>query len=441
MDIDAVAPPLFHFQSYHVAIVLLFLVSVLLLLQHHHRHSHQAKANRATCSCSCNPILGNLVAFLRNGHRFLDWTTDLLAAAPASTMEVHGPLGGLGYRGIATANPDVVDHILLSNFPNYVKGARIRAAYADLLGDGLFLANGRLWTLQRKLASYSFSSRLLRRFSGRVLRDHIHRRLMPFLSAAADSNEAVDLQDVLRRFTFDNICSVAFGVDDEGSSALLDDHRHGPFFSAFDHAVDVSFGRILRPTLLWRAMKLLNVGSERSLRRAIAVVDDYVAAILELKQRRRRSRGKNIEEDPDLLSRFTSAMEEEEASELGAVFVSPEAKRRFLRDTVVTFVLAGKDTTSSALTWFFWFLAANPRCERRVYEEVHHLLDRDACDPDVDGENDQVYEKLKGMHYLHAAITETMRLYPPVPIASRVAADDDVLPGGTVVRAGSFADY
>jgi cytochrome P450 len=34
-----------------------------------------------------------------------------------------------------------------------------------------------------------------------------------------------------------------------------------------------------------------------------------------------------------------------------------------------------------------------------------------------------------------------MRLYPPVPIASRVAAGDDILPDGTVVRAGWFADY
>ncbi|KAI5002041.1 hypothetical protein ZWY2020_026691 [Hordeum vulgare] len=45
------------------------------------------------------------------------------------------------------------------------------------------------------------------------------------------------------------------------------------------------------------------------------------------------------------------------------------------------------------------------------------------------------------MHYLHAALTEAMRLYPPVPINTRVAAAADVLPDGTTVRAGWFADY
>jgi len=45
------------------------------------------------------------------------------------------------------------------------------------------------------------------------------------------------------------------------------------------------------------------------------------------------------------------------------------------------------------------------------------------------------------MHYLHAAITEAMRLYPPVPFNGRVAVRDDVLPSGAALRAGWFANY
>ncbi|CAO2196231.1 unnamed protein product [Urochloa humidicola] len=144
------------------------------------------------------------------------------------------------------------------------------------------------------------------------------------------------------------------------------------------------------------------------------------------------------DDERHLLSRFAAAMEEE-GGELGSMAMlesSPEAKRRFLRDVVVSFVLAGKDSTSSALTWFFWLLAANPRCERRVYEEAASA----AAARHGDGDEDS-YEELKGMHYLHAAITEAMRLYPPVPINTRVAAGGDVLPDGTAVRAGWFADY
>ncbi|XP_066383078.1 cytochrome P450 CYP94D108-like [Miscanthus floridulus] len=390
-----------------------------------------------------NPVLGNVVPFVRNFHRFLDWATDQLAAAPASTIEVRGALG-LG-NGVATADPGVVDHLLRAGFPNYVKGARFAGPFADLLGSGIFLADGRLWSLQRKLASHSFSSRSLRRFSGRVLRAHLHRRLLPLLAAAADSGEAVDLQDVLKRFAFDNICGVAFGVE---ASTLLElgeedgggrgrRRRHDAFFKAFDDAVEISFARMLHPTaVVWKAMRLAGVGSERRLREAIRVVDEHVAEIMESEE---RPRGLGDDEQ-HLLSRFAAAMEEDEGSELGAMFRSPEAKRRFLRDIVVSFVLAGKDTTSSALTWFFWLLAANPRCERRVYEEAASLSLHGHGHGDGDDHGVGYYE-LRGMHYLHAAITEAMRLYPPVPINSRVAAAGDVLPDGTTVRAGWFSDY
>jgi cytochrome P450 len=403
------------------AVPLLLLAVALLLL----RRRRRIPASRNHCPYP-NPVLGNVVPLIRNFHRFLDWATDMLAAAPSSTIEVRGALGL--DTGVATADPGVVDHLLRANFPNYVKGARFAGPFGDLLGRGLFLADGRLWSLQRKLASYSFSSRSLRRSTGRVLRAHLHRRLLPFLARAADEGVAVDLQDALKRFAFDNICSVAFGVD---SSTLMTvtgpaGGPHHAFFKAFDDAVEISFARMFHPTtLVWRAMRFADVGSERRLREAIAVVDDYVMAMMESE----RDSG----EEEHLLSRFKAAMEEEQdggGSELGAMFGTPEAKHRFLRDIVVSFVLAGKDSTSAALTWLFWLLAAHPRCERRVHEEASRLRE------------DSDYDELKGMHYLHAAITEAMRLYPPVPINSRVAAAGDVLPDGTAVRAaGWFADY
>ncbi|RLN22881.1 cytochrome P450 94A2-like [Panicum miliaceum] len=410
-----------------VPLLLLLAVAVLLRLRLRRRASAASARRRNHCPYP-NPVLGNVVPLIRNFHRFLDWATDLIAAAPASTIEVRGALGL--HNGVATADTGVVDHFLRSNFPNYVKGARFAVPFADLLGRGLFLADGRLWSLQRKLASYSFTSRSLRHFSGRVLRAHLHRRLLPFLAAAADSGEPVDLQDVLKRFTFDSICKVAFGVE---SSTLLEDagdrRRHEAFFRAFDDAVEISFARMFHPTtVVWKAMRLVGVGSERRLREAIGIIDEYVMAMVEPEERM------HGDDEQHLLSRFTAAMEEEKDNELGAMFESPDAKRRFLRDIVVSFVLAGKDSTSSALTWFFWLLAANPRCERRVYEEAS----RHGDDGGADGYG---YDELKGMHYLHAAITEAMRLYPPVPINSRVAAAGDVLPDGTTVRAGWFADY
>ncbi|KAI5002032.1 hypothetical protein ZWY2020_026682 [Hordeum vulgare] len=297
--------------------LLLLLFHVLLAVYLRRRRVTPAAASANHCPHP-NRILGNTVPLLRNLHRFLDWATDQLAESPSSTIEVRGPLG-LG-RGVATASPEAVDHLLRANFPNYVKGARFAVPFADLLGRGIFLADGRLWSLQRKLASYSFSSRSLRRFSGRVLREHLHCRLLPLLDAAAGSSVALDLQDVLRRFSFDNVCGVESSTLLELEAGDRRSRSHEAFFAAFDAATEISFARILHPTtLVWRAMKLANVGSERRMREAIGVIDEYVMGMLEAEQP--PSPAEDGEREQHLLSRFAAAMDEEACGgELGAMF-------------------------------------------------------------------------------------------------------------------------
>lgn len=102
-------------------------------------------------------------------------------------------------------------------------------------------------------------------------------------------------------------------------------------------------------------------------------------------------------------------------------------------------MLSGKDSTSSALTWFFWLVAGHPRVEQSIYDELLSATRTDASPGNGPGNLD--YDELKKLHYLHAAISETLRLFPPVPINSRLVLSDDTLSDGTCVYKGWFADY
>jgi cytochrome P450 len=132
-------------------------------------------------------------------------------------------------------------------------------------------------------------------------------------------------------------------------------------------------------------------------------------------------------EKHDLLSRFMASQDE--------TYSESEVP---LRDVVISFLLAGRETTSSALTWFFWLLSPRPDVQRRIRDEVAAVRARRAQGDDVVGFD---LDELREMHDVHAANTESMRLYPPVPVNTLRAETDDVLPDGTALQAGWFVAY
>jgi cytochrome P450 len=73
---------------------------------------------------------------------------------------------------VLTTDPANVEHILRSNFANYIKGKPHHDVMEDLLGDGIFSVDGEPWRQQRKLASFEFSTKVLRDFSSVVFQEN-----------------------------------------------------------------------------------------------------------------------------------------------------------------------------------------------------------------------------------------------------------------------------
>ncbi|KAM0904991.1 hypothetical protein ACQ4PT_017658 [Festuca glaucescens] len=111
---------------------------------------------------------------------------------------------------------------------------------------------------------------------------------------------------------------------------------------------------------------------------------------------------------------------------------------RYLRDIVVSFMLAGRDTVASALTAFFLLLSDHPEAAAAIRDEVSRV---NAGDDDDDDRAACFGSRLKDMHYVHAALYESMRLFPPVQFDSKFAAGDDTLPDGTAVTKGTRVTY
>ncbi|GJM85436.1 hypothetical protein PR202_ga01882 [Eleusine coracana subsp. coracana] len=315
---------------------------------------------------------------------------------------------GGGSSGVITSVPANVEHVLRANFANYPKGPYYRERFAELLGDGIFNADGDAWRAQRRAATAEMHSARFLAFSAGTIDRLVHGRLVPLLTRVAEKEGAVvDLQDVLLRFTFDNICAAAFGAD-TGCLAADDDV---PFARAFERATELSLARFVTPPFVWKAKRRLRVGGERELAAAARAVREFAQRTVDERRAELRKLG-NLDDRCDLLSRLIIAGAEAGYSDA------------FLRDFCISFILAGRDTSSVALAWFFHLISSHPDVESRVLRDIR-LARGDVAK----------------MDYLHAALTETMRLYPPVPADFKEAVADDVLPDGSAIRAGQRVIY
>ncbi|XP_057798029.1 cytochrome P450 94A2-like [Salvia miltiorrhiza] len=356
------------------------------------------------------PVVGSILTIWKNKERRVQWISDMIISTPTLTFTLHRPLG---YRQMFTANAANVQHILKNHFYNYPKGATFRTILSDFLGDGIFNADGDTWKFQRQLASHQFNTRSLRKFVETVVDSELSDRLVPTLAIAASSAAAVDLQDILQRFAFDNICRIAFGYD---PAYLLPSLPEVEFAVVFDEALHLISERFnSNIPFLWKMKRALGVGKEKQLREKVGEIREFAKRIT--REKKEELRRKSSLESEDLLSRFLS---------------SGNSDEDFVTDVVVCFILAGRDTTSAALTWFFWLLSSHPEVEEEILREIKQGRESD------DGGS---YDEVKSMVYTHAALCEAMRLYPPVPVSTKSASCDDVLPDGTVVKKGTRISY
>lgn len=402
------------------------------------------------------PIVGNFIAVLWNLEHIHDWLTEQLKKKTNSmTARLLRP-GSVPFY--LTASPKNVEYILKTNFENYPKGPETCNNLSDLLGSSIFSVDGELWKEQRRVAMHEFTKKSLRNFMHEIVQVELDNRLIPVLAKASSEGVLVDLHDLFMRFTFDTICNLGFGVDPGCLHLSLPNVK---LAHAFDTATAITSSRFFMYPFVWGTKRALNIGSERILRESIRQIDEFAMHVI---QKRRQKllesstelrSGLNSDDAPeplsspphmDLLSRFMGVATEAEKLRTLDSSGGDDQKRGgysdvFLRDIVISFLLAGRDTTSSGLSWLFWLLSRHRRVVDAIRAEIREVVKSRNCTNLSTGASKFTYEELKNMHYLHAALSESLRLYPPLPLDTKFAVKEDVLPDGTHIPKGSIVAY
>ncbi|EXC25396.1 Cytochrome P450 704C1 [Morus notabilis] len=367
------------------------------------------------------PVKGTVFSLLIHIKDLYDYHAAI--AAEHSTYRILAPAQSYIY----TTEPRNIEHFLKTSFNKYSKGESSRENMADLFGRGILLADGEEWKHQRKLASSEFSTRILRDFGCSVFRKNAA-KLVRVVSQFSDVEGRVfDMQGLLMRCTLDSIFKVGFGVELnclEGSSEETTE-----FMKSFDALNALVLWRFLDP--LWKLKRFLHIGSEAFLRREAKIVDDFVYQLIWKKRQLLALKGDSNNGKEDILSRFLRESEKD-----------PEKMNdKYLRDIVLNFMIAGKDSTAGTLSWFFYMLCKNPLVQEKVAQEMRDVFG-DRFDNSIDDFIENITDaNLEQMHYLHAALSETLRLYPAVPVDGKCADVEDTLPDGFRVKKGDEVFY
>ncbi|KAH7446268.1 hypothetical protein KP509_01G049000 [Ceratopteris richardii] len=327
-----------------------------------------------------------------------------------------------------TVDPVNVDYILKDNFQNYPKGERVHSVLHDFMGDGIFNSDGKIWRKHRKIASFEFSNRKLKQMSLTTFRRDAL-RLLHLLHTFATSRHSVDLQDLFMRMTIDSLCKLLFGMDGQNLESRLPED---PFGKAFDNFNDIIITRRVNPFL--KIQRALNMGKEKIVNENLEVLNSLISNIIEKRKENMSVQVRSNAKADDLLSRF---MQYNEAD------YQKTYNERELRDFIVNFMVAGRHTTAIALSWFVYCICKHPHVAEKIRRETAESLNLEN-DHNMEVEemaNKLDYECLARMNYLHAALSETLRLYPPVPRDGKTVLKDDVLPDGTYVKRGAQISY
>jgi len=335
-------------------------------------------------------ILGSLRAARRN----------LLSIIPEIATRQPMVSGRTGTRWHMVMDPDAIRRILLEELDNYPKSTVTKNLLRPAIGESLFIAEGAHWRWQRRAAAPVFSHRNVM-------------NLAPVMTAAATRSaariaaagpRAVDMAAEMVRTTFDVIADVTFS--DDGSFDPEGVHRGIDAYIAEAGRISL-FDVLGLPDWVPRPGRLMAGGAVAGMKR---VADAAVEA--------RRARGS--EGVPDLLDLLLDGED-------------PETKRRMstpeLRDNLLTFIVAGHETTALALGWSLYLCAFDQEVQDRARAEAVAVLGtRTATGADV-----------ARLPYIRQIIDEALRLYPPAGIVSRTALKPDTLcgreirPGDTVI--------
>ena len=295
------------------------------------------------------------------------------------------------------SHPDGIKHVLQENKQNYNKDLIPYKIFKPLLGKGLVTNDGKSWLHQRRLMQPAFHRKRLDAF-GLLMTDATVTMLDQWQDFAT-REQPLDIAAEMLRLTLRIVGQTFFNID-------LSDETHivGQAVTTVNQ---------LHSDYIYAPFPPLHIPTPRNRRLQVSyrALDQVVRGIITNRRSHNTDTG-------DLLSMLLLARDEETGQGMDDQQV---------RDEVITLLIAGYETVSTALTWTWYLLSQYPDVERQLHAELDTVL----------GGHLPMVQHLPRLSYTRMVLEEALRLYPPAWIFGRKAIAEDEI-GGYFIPANSM---
>ncbi len=285
--------------------------------------------------------------------------------------------------GVILNHPDYIRHVLVDNNRNYTKETYSNQVFNKVVGEGLLTSEGETWRKQRRMMQPAFHHTRLELLD-QMISDAAQYTLEGW-QRAYEAGQPVDVAREMAALTLTVTTRALFGVD------LGDGVRE--------------VGEIVN-----RAASFLEKPSNPRLVQSANELGEVVDRII-------RQRKLDFKDGGDLLSSMIMAHD----IQTGAGMTDEQ-----LRHQIMTLMLAGYETTASALSWTWYLLSQNPWAFERLRNEVRTVLD---------GRSPR-YADIENLPFTRMVLNESMRLFPPAWTLGRKALGEDEI-GGYYIAPGT----
>ncbi|QKZ12426.1 cytochrome P450 [Spirosoma sp. KUDC1026] len=327
------------------------------------------------------PLVGNSLEYLRDPLAFMRRLLHQYSDERIVQINVGGRVTHLMLK------PEETKQVLQENNRNYGRGKSF-AILRAFLGEGLLTSEGDFWRRQRRLAQPAFHRQKLALLANTMIDEAVTwvDRL-----AKLDRTKPVNISAATTDATLRIVTKTLFGA---GLGPELDQ-----ISTALNNLNFIANRRVLNP---FKLPKWIPSPDNQAFDKAYQTVDSLIYGIVD----ERRQTGANHD---DLLDMYLRATDEETGEGMS---------NKQLRDEMVTLFVAGYETTATSLAWTLHLLSLHPDILTKAKVEIKQVLDgRDRPSPD----------DLRSLPYLSQIINESLRLYPPAWIMSRLSFGPDQL--------------